>query len=182
MQSTSSASPWSSKRPVTRPGWSMCAPWLNGGSWRVSSGRQSASKVRSNDRSSFSHRTGTPDRARGSGAASRRGGSSCEEVGRLGERLVPAPLERGQLPRHGRGVVDHQNAAELDVHVRPGTPDRSSRAACVRAPSRRTRPSRSTTDRRLSGGWNWSSSDGISPQSSGRSVTASSSGRWPRAV
>ena len=42
-----------------------------------------------------------------------------EQVGRLGERLVPAPLEGGQLPRHDRGVVDHEHAAELDAHVRP---------------------------------------------------------------
>ena len=39
--------------------------------------------------------------------------------GRLGERLVPAPFERRQLPRHDRGVVDHEHAAELDAHVRP---------------------------------------------------------------
>ena len=149
MQSTSNSSPWSVKRPVTRPGWSMWAPWLNGGSWRVSSGRQSASKVRSNDTSSFSH----PKRNTRPGSRQRRNMPpwrfcGVEQVGRLGERLVPAPLERRQLPRHDRGVVDHQHAAELDAHVGAGTPDRSSRAGCARAPSTRTRPSRSTTGRR----------------------------------
>ena len=42
-----------------------------------------------------------------------------EQVRWLGQRLVPAPLERGQLPRHRGRVVDHEHATELDAHVRP---------------------------------------------------------------
>ena len=40
-----------------------------------------------------------------------------EQVGRCGQRLVPAPAVDGQLPRHDRGVVDDEQPAELDAEV-----------------------------------------------------------------
>ena len=75
-----------------------------------------------------------------------------EQVRRLGQRFVPAPLERGQLPRHGGRVVDHEHAHRTGCPCWPGTPDRSTRAGCARAPSRRTRRSPSTTGRRSRAG------------------------------
>ena len=153
MQSTSNASPWSVKLPVTRPGWSMWAPWLNGGSWRVSSGRQRA--VEGEVERQVVVVAPEAEHATGLEAAEPHPAVEVlrvEQVGRLGERLVPAPLEGGQLPRHDRGVVDHHHATELDAHVGPERRVEVARAGCARAPSTRTRRSRSTRDRRSRAG------------------------------
>ena len=48
MQSTGIDSPCNVNEPVTRPGWSMWLPWLNGGVCRDNIGCMSASYVRSN--------------------------------------------------------------------------------------------------------------------------------------
>ena len=149
MQSTSNDSPWSVKSPVTRPGWSTCDPWLNGGSWRRQQ-RLAQGLEREVERQVVVVAP-EPEHAAGLEALQPHAAvqvRGVEQVRRLGQRLVPAPLERGQLPRHRGGVVDHEHAAELDAHVRPERRDRSTRAGCARAPSTRTRRSPSTTGRR----------------------------------